>query len=406
MPHSSAFERYRAEASHALSRVKHYREQGDAARADQWHRTWSTAETAADAELRENGGGARVLRLRNPPPLRPLPEGLAALVLPPACTTAPPPEAPAAAPPAPADALSADPLPAALERHERIDRALRAGGPNPLPGELTEDEWQYHLTAFQIGGPYDCELLQRAEEAVEVIVEFRPEYWEPAPDGEPTETSAADERFESVTLPEALRIYRESLPELTEEELRADLETCLAAGRPDTAALLDEELARRERETAPEPIPGVGLGAPPASVGEEAASGVATVSERSDNPCRSDPPLPSRGPGGPRRRAPVYHVTPAAPSQSGTRKQPAPPADEPETSPAPDGYTTAPAWVDTAGRTRTWSLFNPAGEKMAEIVTKRDAEKLAALFNGLRGGERLQTFEALAVRRPDAGSEG
>jgi hypothetical protein len=53
-------------------------------------------------------------------------------------------------------------------------------------------------------------------------------------------------------LPECLRIYRESLPELSEDELHADLETCLYAGRTDTVALIEAELKRREEE---EPVP-------------------------------------------------------------------------------------------------------------------------------------------------------
>jgi hypothetical protein len=39
------------------------------------------------------------------------------------------------------------------------------------------------------------------------------------------------------------------------------------------------------------------------------------------------------------------------------------------------------------GRTRTWSLRDPAGEKLAEIATRRGAEKLAALLNNLMNRE-------------------
>ena len=76
MPHLAAQGRFRAEADHALSRLKHYHEQGDRERVDHWHRVWSLAEAALEAELVEPGGGARLVRRREPPPLRPLPDGL------------------------------------------------------------------------------------------------------------------------------------------------------------------------------------------------------------------------------------------------------------------------------------------------------------------------------------------
>jgi len=40
-------------------------------------------------------------------------------------------------------------------------------------------------------------------------------------------------------------------------------------------------------------------------------------------------------------------------------------------------YTVARAHIDGYGRTRTWSLKNPYGQKIAEITTKRAAERLA-----------------------------
>lgn len=345
MSHSAAMERFRAEARYALERVKHYRHEGDADQADRWHRVWSLAETAADAELREKGGGARVVRLKNPPPLRPLPQGVPPLSLTPSlpqlAEVAEQTEHPS----------DPDPLPQALERHERIDRALREGGSNPLPDEITEEEWQYHLTAYQVGGPYDCELLQAVEDAVERIVEFRPEFWKAAPDPETApELSATEEPLQTAALSECFRIYRESLSELSEDELRADLETCLAGGRPDTAVLIEAELAQRERDEAPD-LSGI-------RVGEcRAASG------------------PVAG----------QLLPPSVPSEPASYEAASPASAEPET--AMSGYTTVPDWIDTAGRTRTWSLFDPAGTKMAEICTKRDAEKLADLFNRLLRGE-------------------
>jgi len=497
MPHSAAHARHRAEARHALDRVKHYREQGDRARADQWHAAWSLAETAADAELRERGGGARVLRLRSPPPLRPLPDGVpplaaaslrlpfeaepaepaplslrgrhdrieqalraggpnplpeelteeswrfhltafsargpAACALLQAARTAlqalgealpdlPVPEAvsesltePVAEPvskpiPEAAAPVAPDPLAAALERHRRIDAALRVGGPNPFPGELDEEDWLRHLMAFQVGGPYDCELLQDAEAAVEALVEFRPEDGEPEEDGEEEEEPAlASGPFGLATLPACVRIYRESLPELTEAELRADLENCLDAGRRDTAAFIEAELQRREWEPPPETLgivvgrsrhlnresePATGL-TPPFTeppteeplVGRRAErpSG-SSVAELRDNggaePQTPDLTRPER----PRRRAAAYSATSAEPVRPKPRQRRQPPAPHPAAptaAPQPTGYTTAPAWIDAAGRTRTWALFSPAGERMAEIATRRDAEKLAELFNRL-----------------------
>lgn len=51
-------------------------------------------------------------------------------------------------------------------------------------------------------------------------------------------------------------------------------------------------------------------------------------------------------------------------------------------------YTTAPKWVDTAGKTRTWVLCDPEGGHVAEITTKRDAQRLADLLNG--GGSQRE----------------
>ena len=55
---------------------------------------------------------------------------------------------------------------------------------------------------------------------------------------------------------------------------------------------------------------------------------------------------------------------------------------------APDEYGIAPAWIDAAGRTRTWALCNPHGTKMAEINTKEAALKLARLLNHVMSNER------------------
>ena len=52
------------------------------------------------------------------------------------------------------------------------------------------------------------------------------------------------------------------------------------------------------------------------------------------------------------------------------------------------GYSTAPGWIDTAGKTRTWVLYEPSGTKLAEITTKGGAEKLADLLNRVEGAGR------------------
>jgi hypothetical protein len=173
-----------------------------------------------------------------------------------------------------------DPLTAALARYAAIDAALRAGGPNPLPDELTEGAWQEHLAAFQVGGPYDCTLLQDAENAVEILAEMLPDdadqddgaaappVWTGLAPGERDPWDDYHARAcpaVAVQLPgdaapagplqeECLRLYAESLPSLTEDELRADLISAEDAGREDTAALIRTELGSRERET---PLPAV-----------------------------------------------------------------------------------------------------------------------------------------------------
>lgn len=415
MPHSSAFDRYRAEAVHALSRLRHYREQGDAHRFEQWHRTWSLAETAADAELREQGGGARVLRLRNPPPLRPLPSDFSPLTLPPPAAapvvaavvevpgpTAPEPAAAPAAAAAPAEPAPADALALAMARHDLIEQALLAGGPNPLPEELSEEEWQEQLCAYQDGGPLDCELLQEAENVVEVIFEMMPDLT----DEEEEALLDGRQGFESAALPECRRIYQESLADLTEDELRADLATCLQAGRADTAVLIEAEIRRREREEPPPEVRGAvperapecreprearevkapAAEIPPASPfvrGSGDRAGVSTVAEPGEDAAAT----PLRATRHRRARSAPTSLTPPPARPAERREQPVPPPVETVPEPAPAGYTTAPAWIDITGRTRTWNLFGPAGEKLAEIATRRDAEKLAALFNRLMGRE-------------------
>jgi hypothetical protein len=394
--HSSPVERYRAEAAYALSRIRHYQARGDTCQVEQWHRIWSLARTAIDAELREKGGGARVVRLKNAPPLRPLPEELSSVSLPPVPDSITTSEVATVPDQDPGTAAPADPLKIALARHSLIERALRAGGANPLPGELDEARWQYHLTAFREGGPYDCDLLQQAEAAVEALVEMLPEYREPDSfDIEPGQELSGEEQdpspasFETTALPECVRIYRESLLELTEDELCADLETCQDAGRRDTAALIETELQRRERETAPDLTAIFARTAASAVPSSSALTGPSNAGDRVAEPPRSGGSSLERTP--PRQR-PEYGSPRGASAPRMPKKHSPGPAEMKSQTPE-TGYTTAPAWIDATGRTRTWNLFDPSGEKMAEIATRRDAEKLAAIFNQLLGGQSVPPVE-------------
>lgn len=350
------------EAEFALSRLRVSREAGDAARAETWHRAWSLAAAAAEAERLQPGAGVRLMRQKTDLPLRPLPQDVPPL----AHDRSIPKAVPADGRPSPG--AEVDPLDLALERHARIERALQAVGPNPLPDELTEEEWEYHLTAYRVGGPYDCELLQAAEDAVERIVEFRPEFW--VEDPEPGESVAP--QASGPQLPDCLQIYRESLPDLTEDELRADLETCLAAGRMGTADLIEAELAQHERDTAPEwptghpqAVTSVWEGKNPTLGAASESTGAVLVGELPKGQARrAEQPLKRPGTRASQRLAPAPGETPTTGC----------------------GYSTVPDWIDTAGRTRTWSLLDPNGAKVAEIATRRDAEKLADLLNRLLPG--------------------
>jgi hypothetical protein len=56
------------------------------------------------------------------------------------------------------------------------------------------------------------------------------------------------------------------------------------------------------------------------------------------------------------------------------------PEDHPEEPEIP-AYGIEPAWIDCAGRTRTWALKDPHGTQVAVITTKGAALKLAALLS-------------------------
>lgn len=386
--------RYQAEAAHALSRLQHYRARGDEARVAEWHHAWSLAAEAVDAECLQKGAGAGVLRRGTPSTLRPLPPEPEPE---PAPTVSRPEIAgeshPQADSPIPVPERAAADFAVALDRHGRIDRALRAGGPNPFPDEFEEGEWQYHLTAFRVDGPLDCQLLQQAEAAVEALVEAYPELLPPEEEEPEIQPGAGRKHAGQDVLPECLRIYRESLSDLSEDELHADLDRCLEAGRAETVAFIEAELRQRERETAPdlqhlfssaatfrsvEPQNRKIVNAPD-EISEARGSDSPPASIRTAEPAHS-----ARPPQRPRRRTAVYSTTadpvapPAAPKQSR-------PASVDAVAPTAPAYTTAPAWIDAAGRTRTWSLLDPSGAKLADITTKRDAEKLAALLTRVMG---------------------
>lgn len=384
--------RYQAETAHALSRLQHYRACGDEPRAVEWHHTWSLAAEAVDAECLQKGAGAGVLRRGTPSTLRPLPPEPE-----PAPTVSRPEIAgeshPQAANPIPIPERAAADFAVALDRHGRIDRALRAGGPNPFPDEFEEGEWQYHLTAFRVDGPLDCELLQQAEAAVEALVEAYPELLPPEEEEPEIPPGAGRRHAGQDVLPECLRIYQESLSDLPEDELRADLDRCLEADRAETIALIEAELRQRERETAPD-LQHLSTSAPAVRCGEtqnrKSVNAPAGISEArgSDSPpdgIRTAAPAHSPSPPQrPRRRTAVYSTTADPVAPPAVPKQLTPAAVDAVTPTAPT-YTTAPAWIDAAGRTRTWSLLDPSGTKLADITTKRDAEKLAALLTRVMG---------------------
>lgn len=90
-------------------------------------------------------------------------------------------------------------------------------------------------------------------------------------------------------------------------------------------------------------------------------------------------------PGSPRRKAP-YLVNSPAPTPARASSSGAAQASEDQdhvAEAASPQYTTKPAKIDTAGRTRTWNLLTPNGDKLAEISAKRDAQRVAALLNQL-----------------------
>lgn len=381
MPYTTSHSRYRIQADFALERLRQAHAAGEEARIQEWHRTWSLAEAVADAELRERGGGARLLKSGMGADLRPLPADLRSPKLAPALNFAVEPEEPIPLPPLPDDLLKR-----ALLRRAALLQALRHGRLNPFPGELNEGEWEYHLASYQEDGPDACELLQQAEEALELLLELHPELPEPE-DG----TLFLDEQGELTTgtLPVCVEIYQESLLEMTELELRADLYTCLEAGRTDTVALIEAELRRREWETELGPVERPVAPLPTTENRIRLADGPIAAGETEREPlssCSSGAELTL-----PRRRRAAYAVRPppSSPPRPRSSSVPAsvPPTREPPSEERGEAalalYRTAPAWVDAAGRTRTWSLLDADGEKLAEITTRRDAERLATFLNQL-----------------------
>jgi len=51
------------------------------------------------------------------------------------------------------------------------------------------------------------------------------------------------------------------------------------------------------------------------------------------------------------------------------------------------GYEIVPRWIDATGRTRTWTLLSPAGDRIADTTTKQGANNLVYLLSRARGIE-------------------
>jgi hypothetical protein len=47
-------------------------------------------------------------------------------------------------------------------------------------------------------------------------------------------------------------------------------------------------------------------------------------------------------------------------------------------------YEVVPHWIDTSGRTRTWSVVKPCGGKLADTTTKQGAKRITELLNRVR----------------------
>ena len=50
-----------------------------------------------------------------------------------------------------------------------------------------------------------------------------------------------------------------------------------------------------------------------------------------------------------------------------------------------DGYKIVPRWIDTSGRTRSWTLLSPAGDRIADTTTKHGARNLVHLLSRAQG---------------------
>ena len=60
--------------------------------------------------------------------------------------------------------------------------------------------------------------------------------------------------------------------------------------------------------------------------------------------------------------------------------------DNPIKEPEPgSSYQIVPRWIDASGRTRTWTLLSPAGDRIADTTTKHGARNLLYLFNRAQG---------------------
>lgn len=48
-------------------------------------------------------------------------------------------------------------------------------------------------------------------------------------------------------------------------------------------------------------------------------------------------------------------------------------------------YQIVPRWIDASGRTRSWTLLSPAGDRIADTTTKHGARNLVYLLSRARG---------------------
>ncbi len=66
-----------------------------------------------------------------------------------------------------------------------------------------------------------------------------------------------------------------------------------------------------------------------------------------------------------------------------------PVADPPAVAEQPQPeYSVKIGWKDITGKTRTWGLYEPSGEKLGEVTTLAGARKIAGLLNRAEENQR------------------